>query len=67
MARGVGGGGRLFEEGVYFKYFHQRGTINQGTAIIRRNTVLLRKCCVGSVSSAAVDYMRSNMFHTSLR
>ena len=24
-------------------------------------------CCVGSVSSAAVDYMRSNMFHTSLR
>ena len=43
----VGGGGRLFEGGDYFK-IHQRGmgegnysreVINQGTAIIRRNTV----------------------------
>ena len=39
MARGAGEG-RLFEEGDYFKYFHQREAINQGTSIIRRNTVL---------------------------
>ena len=31
MARGVrGGGGRLFEEGVYFKYFHQEGRLIKG-------------------------------------
>ena len=57
---GGGGGGRLFEGGDYFEYFHQRGTINRGTAIIRGNTVL-ENICVGSVSSAAVDYMRSNV------
>ena len=55
------GWGRLFEGGDYFEYFHQRGT-----AIIRGNTVL-KHICVGSVSSASVDYMRSNTFHTSLR
>ena len=62
-------GRRLFQ--ILPKYcsnidFHQRGTINRGTAIIRGNTVL-ENICVGSVSSAAVDYMRSNMFHTSLQ
>ena len=40
-----GGGGRLFEGGVYFKYFDRRGddysreAINRGTVIIRGNTV----------------------------
>ena len=42
-----GGGGRLFEGGDYFKYFHQRGgggdysreATNRGTANIRGNTV----------------------------
>ena len=38
MARGVGGG-RLFKGGDYFEYFHQRGAIIRGTAIIRGNTV----------------------------
>ena len=33
------GGGRLFKGGDYFEYFHQRGTITRGTAIIRGNTV----------------------------
>ena len=34
-----GGGGRLFKGGDYFEYFHQRGAIIRGTAIIRGNTV----------------------------
>ena len=33
IARGVGG--RLFEEGDYFKYFRQRGAIIQGRRLIR--------------------------------
>ena len=37
--RGGGGGGRLFKGGDYFEYFHQRGAITRGTAIIRGNTV----------------------------
>ena len=36
---GGGGGGRLFKGGDYFEYFHQRGAIIRGTAIIRGNTV----------------------------
>ena len=42
---GVGGGGRLLEEGDYFKYFPSKGgdysreAINR-TAIIRENTLL---------------------------
>ena len=34
MARGGGGGGRLFEGGDYFKYFRQRGAIIQGRRLI---------------------------------
>ena len=32
---GGGGGVRLFEEGDYFKYFHQRGAIIQGRRLIK--------------------------------
>ena len=44
MTKGAGREGRLLEVGNYFKYFGQRGdylreAINQGTAIIRGNTV----------------------------
>ena len=37
MARRVWGGGgvRLFEEGDYFKYFHQSGAIIQGRRLIK--------------------------------
>ena len=45
--RGVGGG-RLFERGDYFKYFHQRGggdysreAINRGAAIISKKYGIL--------------------------
>ena len=34
MARGGGGGGRLFEGGDYFKYFGQRGAIIRGRRLI---------------------------------
>ena len=41
MTRGVGEGGRLlFEGGDYFKYFHQRGAIIRGKAIIQGNMVV---------------------------
>ena len=33
MARG--GGGRLFEGGGYFEYFHQRGAIIRGRRLIK--------------------------------
>ena len=34
MARGGGGGGRLFEGGDYFKYFGQTGVIIRGRRLI---------------------------------
>ena len=41
-ARGVRGGGRLFEGSDYFKYFRLKKAINRGTAIIPGNTVVQR-------------------------
>ena len=50
MTRGWGGGGRLlFEGGEYFKYFHQRGAINRGTAILQGNTVVSSLIHISSV------------------
>ena len=40
-ARGVGGG-RLFEGSDYFKYFRLKKAVNQGTTIIRGNTIVQR-------------------------
>ena len=36
----------LFEGGDYFKYYHQRGAIIRGTAIIRGNTVIHKRYCL---------------------
>ena len=49
MTRGVGGGGRLFEGGDYFKYFHQRGAIIRGKAFIQGNTVVSSLIYISSV------------------
>ena len=46
QARWVGGGGRLFEGGDYFKYFCLRDTINRGTAIIQWNMVVWVFCTI---------------------
>ena len=40
-------GVQLFKGGGhYFKYFHQRGAIIRGTAIIRGNTVIHKRSCL---------------------
>ena len=41
--------GRLFEGGDYFKYFHQRGAIIRGKAIIQGNTVVSSLIYISSV------------------
>ena len=43
---GLGGGGWLFGGGDYFKYFHVRDAINQGTSIIRGNMVVWVFCTI---------------------
>ena len=49
-----GGGGGLFEGGDYLKYFHQRGAIIQGTAIIRGNTLVTRHNKLQTITNLAV-------------
>ena len=39
-------GVQLIEGDDYFKYFHQRGAIIHGTAIIRGNTVIHKRFCL---------------------
>ena len=56
--------GRLFEGGDYFKYYHQRGAINRGTAIILGNTVsITAKCLFNGLRrrSNIVNFMSSVM------
>ena len=47
--RGGGGGRLLFQGGDYFKYFHQRGAIIRGTAILQGNTVVSSLIYISSV------------------
>ena len=51
---GERGEGRLFEGGDCFKYFHQRGAIIQGMAIIRGNTLVTRHNKLQTITNLAV-------------